>query len=144
MGLTASIAAALVAKLAAVTGMVGAASGTETIPDTPWAHVGPARSGEYSPGAFEKEVVEFPVIVFVGRVVSQADSLTAAYDIKDATVAALRSGITLGLAGSGVAQSVLTEWSTDNYFDLGGETYQGLEMTIAVTIARGMAGSWSS
>lgn len=145
MGLTNSIASALATKLAAVSGMVGAApTGTDTVPDTPYAVLGPAH-GLLDPGSWETEVVEFPLTVFVSAIVEEQDSLAAAYDLKDAIQTALRSGISLGLGGSGVAQSLLTEWTTDGvYTEMGGQSYQALEGTIAVTVARGMAGSWSA
>lgn len=145
MTLTNSIATALATKLAAVSGMVGAApTGTDTVPDTPYAVLGPAH-GTVGPGGWETESIVFPLTVFVSAIVEGQDSLAAAYDLKDAIQTALRSGIALGLAGSGVAQSVLTDWTTDGvYTELGGQTYQALEGTIEVTTARGMAGSWSA
>lgn len=146
MGLTNDIATALAAKLASVSGMAGAAAtGAGAVHDVPYAVLGPARSSEISPGSWETEIIEFPLTVLVSAIVEESDSLAAAYDVKDAVQAALRSGITLGLAGSGIAQTYLADWNTDAaWSEVGGQAYQALEGTIRVTVARGMAGSWSA
>ena len=54
----------------------------------------------------------------------------------DAFLTAFRSGISLNLASLGVSAALITDWNTDRFYDIGGESYQAVDFTVQVDVYR--------
>ena len=137
MGLTADIAGAVATKVAAVSGIRGCSPrDPDSIPAYPWAVVGLPKVS-IQPGTWETLTYTFPVRVYVARAADGPRATASCYDLFDATLVALRTGIKYGLSASGVAEGILSDAELDRFWEIGGELYQGVEMTLVVSIGRG-------
>lgn len=137
MGLTNDIAAAVAAKVGAVSGMRGCSPrDPDTLPATPWAVLGLPKV-TVSAGSWERIDLAFPLRVYAARVSDDPRVTAGVYDQFDLLLDALRTGISYGLSGSGVAQGLLDDVDFDRFWEIGGETYQGFEGTLTVTVAAG-------
>jgi hypothetical protein len=136
MGLTADIATAIAATVAGASGMRGCASADlDTIPGTPYGAVGLPKV-RVDQGAWERVTYTWPVRLFVARVSDGPRTTVAVYDLIDAVVVAFRTGISGGLSASGVLETLIETGDADKFYDVGGETYQALDMTVTTTVGR--------
>jgi len=132
VGLHNQIGTALATKVAAIAGMAGAsATPVDSIPNTPYGVVGPP-SGRLEPGNWETITAVYPLRIYIGRTSDAARTQTDANDFLDLFIAAMRAGITLGIAG--VSAALLSSWNTDRFYPIGGEDYQAVDATVTVEI----------
>ena len=136
MGLTNDIAAALATKVSGIAGMRGCSPALpDTFPAFPWGVVGTVEL-DHQPGAMEVGTRTFTVLLLVGRVADDARTHLAVRDLLDAAIAALRSGISLSLSGSGVAQALLTRATDAETYTVGEMDYRAVTLTIEVSTFR--------
>jgi hypothetical protein len=139
MGLSSGIAAAIAARVAAINGVRGCASTeVDTIPSSPYGSVG-LPTYTVSPGSWERQVIRWPVRVFVARVQDEPRVTTSAYDVADGLVVAMRTGVSGGtaLAAAGLVAMVVESIDLDRFYSIGGEDYHTVEAVVATTVAHG-------
>ena len=137
MGLTANIATAIAATVAGASGMRGCASADiDTIPGTPYGALGMPKV-TVSAGTWEEFTYTWPLRLFVARVADGPRTVATTYDLIDAIIVAFRSGIQGGLAASGVMETLIESGDADRFYDVGGEMYQALDMTLTTKVGRG-------
>ena len=138
MGLTASVATAVAATVAGVSGMRGCSSvEVDSVPATPYGAVG-LPSISVTPGMWENVNYTWPVRIFIARVADGPRNAAAAYDLFDLLVAAFRLGIQEGLAASGVCETLLESVDLNRFLTVGGEDYQMLDLKVTTKVARGV------
>jgi hypothetical protein len=134
MGLTNQISTAIAAQAAGVAGMVGgSATPLDTIPNTPYAVVGPSSGRIDQPGSWERLYWTVPWRCYVARISNGALVQTDVNDLLDLILVTFRTGITLGGL---VSQSVIATWQTDRYYTVGIEDYQAIDFVNTVELER--------
>jgi len=132
VGLHNQIGTALSVKVAAIGGMAGcSATPVDSIPNTPYGVVGPP-SGRLEQGNWETINAIYPLRIYIGRTSDAARTQTDANDFLDLFIAAMRVGITLGIAG--VSAALLDSWNSDRFYSVGGEDYQAVDASVRVEI----------
>lgn len=133
-GLHNQIAAGIEADAAAVAGISQHSPvPVDNIPSTPFAVVGPPKGTMVAPGAWEVMSLQYPLRIYYARNTSDLDQ-TALNDFVDLFIAQFRLGVTLAVAGVVAAQ--LTTWDTGKFYDVNGSTFQAIDFTVSVEVAR--------
>jgi hypothetical protein len=133
-GLKNQIAAALVAEVSGVAGLVATSSTpVDEIPNAPFFYVG-APKGSLVGGSLEQKELHYPLRVVVTRVSSADRDQQTVNDFSDLIETAFQTGISLGIAG--VVSAELKTFDTDVFIAVGGAQYQAVDYDCVVTVAR--------
>ena len=133
-GLHNQIAAGIEADAAAVAGITQHSPvPVDNIPSTPFAMVGSPKGTMLAPGSWEVFTLQFPLQIFYARNTADLDQ-TALNDFVDLFISQFRLGVTLAVAGVVAAQIV--SWDTGKYYNVDGSTFQAIDFTVAVEVAR--------